>query len=368
MTINEIGQQALKDYKSVKYFPFKNFAGAPFILTAEPFSYLEAFLQAEYNSIKKDTATKKKKTYTKAIYFTKLSNDFYKSSLNANMPSKGTLLYYSFINLVKVYLLTNGYDLETKTEHHGLSLPANSKDVLKLLKNGDGISIYHEFAKTLGKQINNDEGLDIKLADLIRDLPEVHEIAYALDIFGGTKRKFLPVDIQIRTNNNHDKIFYTISYEKKFDKLMRTEKLGKNHFKEKLDKIVVDDDLKRHYFQSKLKLSYTPSSERSWKMCYPKIVDDINNLNIFPIITRQGYRYYLDLEPSRLHRLSNILGFAYYIGTVARYRPTLNEEILKGKYQAIINEAIISCPNQFFYLLVSYITKQVCAIPMSKID
>ena len=44
MTINEIGQQALKDYKSVKYFPFKNFAGAPFILTAEPFSYLEAFL------------------------------------------------------------------------------------------------------------------------------------------------------------------------------------------------------------------------------------------------------------------------------------------------------------------------------------
>jgi hypothetical protein len=149
---------------------------------------------------------------------------------------------------------------------------------------------------------------------------------------------------------------------------MKTEKLGKNHFKEKLDKITVDDDIKRHYFKSKLSLSYTPSSERSWKMCYPKIVDDINSLNVFPIITRQGYRYYLDLEPSRLHRLSSILGFAYYIGTVARYRPTLNEEILKGKYQAIINEALISCPNQFFYLLVSYITKQICAIPMSKID
>lgn len=86
------------------------------------------------------------------------------------------------------------------------------------------------------------------------------------------------------------------------------------------------------------------------------------------LLTRLGYRFYLDLEPYRLHRLSSLLAFTYYIGTVARYRPTLNEEILKGKYQPIINEAIISCPNQFFYLKVNHITKQICAIPMAKID
>ncbi len=86
------------------------------------------------------------------------------------------------------------------------------------------------------------------------------------------------------------------------------------------------------------------------------------------MLTRQGYRFYMDLEPNRLHRLSSVLGFAYYLGTIARYRPSLNEEILKGKYQSIINEAITACPNQFFYLMVSHITKQVCAIPMSKIE
>ena len=72
MTLSELGQIALKDYKSVKYFPFKNNAGAPFILTAEPFSYLEAFLQSELNSIQRDSTGKKKNSLTKAIYFTKL--------------------------------------------------------------------------------------------------------------------------------------------------------------------------------------------------------------------------------------------------------------------------------------------------------
>src|SRR5690606_36263213 len=124
-------------------------AGAAFILTSEPFNYLETFLQNELTSIKRDSTGKNKENLKKAIYFTKLSQDFYNSSLSANMPSKGTLLYYSFINLVKVYLIKNGYDLETKMEHHGLTLPSNSGDVLNLAKKDNGvIFIFQEFAKT----------------------------------------------------------------------------------------------------------------------------------------------------------------------------------------------------------------------------
>lgn len=369
MKLEDIGEISLRDYKPVKYFPFKNQAGAPFILTSEPFNYLEAFLQSELNSIKRDSTGKNKENLKKAIYFTKLSQDFYNSSLSANMPSKGTLLYYSFINLVKVYLIKNGYDLETKMEHHGLTLPSNSREVLNLAKKDNGvIFIFQEFAKTLGKEIKNEEGLDIPFKDLLRDLPEIHEISYALNLFPGTKRKFLPVDITIRTNKQHNKLFYTISYEKKFDKLMKTEKFSKNILKEKLIKLDIENDLSCNHYKSKLNINYTPKSATSWKMCYPRLVEDIESLGIYPMITRSGYRYYLDLDNSRFHRLSSILAFAFYLGTVARYRPTLNEEILKGNYQSAINEAIVSCPNQFFYLLVSYITKQVCAIPMAKIN
>ncbi|MCH3882083.1 YaaC family protein [Tenacibaculum aquimarinum] len=367
MKLEDIGEIALREYKSVKYFPFKNQAGAPFSLTSDPLGYLEAFIDSWHNSIKRDKYKVKNKL-VKARYFTQLSRDFYNSSLQAKMPSKGTLLYYSFINLVKVYLLIEGYDLETKIEHHGLSLPATSTNKLKLANpNGGGISIFHEFAKVLGKEIKNGDGLDLNFIDLVWELPEVHEIGYALDLFT-KKRKFLPVEIKIRTNKKRNRLFYTVSYEKKFDKQMKVDKLTKGICKQKLIELDIENDPKRKHFRSKYSTAYTKGSNRSWVMCYKKIIQDINTLNITPMLTRQGYRYYLDLEPYRLHRLSSFLGFAYYIGTIARYRPTLNEKILKGKFQPLINEAIISCPNQFFYLMTSHITKQICAIPMAKIE
>jgi hypothetical protein len=368
MKLEDIGEQVLREYKSVKYFPFENEAGAPFILTSDPLSYLEAWLDNKLTAIQRD-AGKTRDNLKKAQYFTQLSKDFYNSAKLAKMPSKGTLIYYSFINLTKVFLILRGYDLETKMEHHGLSLPSGSELKLKLANpNGGGISIFHEFSKIIGREIKNTDGVDIDFSDLLRNLPEVHEIGYALNLFPDTKRKFLPVEIKIRTNSARNKLFYTISYEKKFCKQMNVEKFEKGIFKEKLTPIEVENDPYKNHFKSILQVGYTKNSDTSWKMCYPKIIKDLNELNIVPMLTRNGYRFYIDLEASRLHRLSSVLAFAYYLGTVARYRPTLNETVLKGKYQSVINEAITSVPTQFFYLMVSHITNQICAIPMSKIE
>lgn len=368
MILEELWDIALRDYRTVKYFPFKNEAGASISLTSDPLDYLEAWINNWSVSIKRDKG-RMRKNLIKARYFTQLSRDFYNSSQQANMPSKGTLVYYSFINLVKVFLITRGYDLETRVEHHGISLPAGFTDKIRLANpNGDGISIFHEFAKVLGKEINNGDGTEIEILHLLRELPEVHEIGYALNLFSETKRKFLPIEIKIRTNSKRSRLFYTLSYEKKFDKQMNVNRLRQGIYNEKLSELVIEDDKKRKHFKSKYSVSYTTSSDRSWKMCYRKIVNDINLLNLTPMLTRQGYRYYLNLESFRLHRLSSLLGFAFYIGTIARYRPSLNEKILKGKLQPIINEVITSCPNQFFYLMVSHITNQICAVPMAKIE
>lgn len=368
MKLEDIGEQVLREYKSVKYFPFENDAGAPFILTSDPLSYLEAWLDNKLTAIQRDTG-KSRNNLKKAQYFTQLSKDFYNSAKLAKMPSKGTLIYYSFINLTKVFLILRGYDLETKMEHHGLSLPSDSKLKLKLANpNGGGISIFHEFSKIIGKEIKNEDGVNIEFKDLLRNLPEVHEIGYALNLFPNSKRKFLPVEIKIRTNKTRNKLFYTINYEKKFCKQMNVEKFEKGIFKDKLTPIEVENDPYRNHFKSILQVGYTKNSDKSWKMCYPKIINDLNELNIVPMLTRNGYRFYIDLEGSRLHRLSSVLAFSYYLGTVARYRPTLNETVLKGKYQSVINEAITSVPTQFFYLMVSHITNQICAIPMAKIE
>ena len=95
MKLTDLDDQAIKDFKPVKYYPFGNSASSPFILTSDPLGYLEAWLDNSLTSIQRDTNSKKDEL-KKAKYFTQLSKDFYISSQNAKMPSKGTLLYYSF--------------------------------------------------------------------------------------------------------------------------------------------------------------------------------------------------------------------------------------------------------------------------------
>ena len=86
------------------------------------------------------------------------------------------------------------------------------------------------------------------------------------------------------------------------------------------------------------------------------------------MLTRTGYKHYLNLQPEKYNSSTYFFALMYYIGSVARYRPTLNSEILEGDYSAILNEVMTTCPKQFLYFMVSKITKKVCAVPMAKID
>lgn len=368
MKSEKIGEIARRHYQAVKYFPFGNSAGSSFVLTSYPFNYLHAWLDNKINIILRDTEKKRNKL-SKAKYFTTLSEDFYQSSLHAQMPAKGTLIYYSLLNLVKAQLIVSGYDLESKIEHHGLTLPPKNDTKLKLtpMKAPGTISIFHEFAKTLKHPINNSDGNGIELEDLLRELPEIHELGHALGLFQNTKRKFLPVHLTIRTNEPKNKLYFIFTFEKKNEKLMRTDKLEKDPFN-KIIKPVKTNEKDLICYKSIKQINYTKNSDRSWRMAYKKITTEISKLNITPLLTRNGYRNYINLEQPRFHRLSSLLAFTFYIGTVARYRPTLNESVLKGDFQPLISEAIISCPNQFFYQLISHITDQVCAIPQAKID
>ncbi len=102
--MKELGEKLLREYGSINYFPSGNYAGAPFILTSDPLGYIEAFLDSSISSIIRDPGNTRDKLI-KAKYFTHLSEDFYNPSLNARMPSRGTLIYYSFVNLIKDYLI-----------------------------------------------------------------------------------------------------------------------------------------------------------------------------------------------------------------------------------------------------------------------
>lgn len=360
--------EAKKEYGTVKYFPFSSLPADPFILTADPWNYLIAWLETEiklYNGKKGGKPVQQK--LQKAIYFTKLAQNFEISAFQLSLPIKALPQYYSALNLVKAFLLVRGIVLESKMESHGVILRTNEKEKLHVGKqsNNESINIFLEFAKQL--KVNCHPGQEINLKEVISELPEIHEIAYNLKKFDG-KRKFLPINLNIKTNTKRTHLIYEIEIDKKHSQRYDLTKLRKEHWAEKLDDVSETNAQNLIVYRSKSKFNYTADSDLSWKKNYSKLCTEINSLNVATMLSRSGHRYYLNLRTNSMGQMVNYFLILFYLGSVARYRPTLVEEYLKGDFQAVFNEVLSTSPKQFLYNMVSHITGKVCAVPMAKLD
>jgi hypothetical protein len=357
-------ESARKDYHRVKYFPFPVPPGEPYMLTSNPWNFLKTWLN---NEIRKFNRTSpRKKRLEKSLYFLELAENFQNAADYAKLPTKGTFSYYSILNLIKVFLLTSGEDLETTIEHHGLSLPPNETKKLKISSIGnDGINIFATFAKKVGCTVV--PGNFIKIDEMTSELPEIHEMTFNIGKLTTKKRKFLPVEIEILTNTpRHTHLVYELKYEKKNSNLMQVSKFNSGILNSKLQKI--GDDGRWITYRSKNRVNYTKSSENSWYARYNLIRQELTDIGVSVILTRSGYRYYLNLQPNKYKPITYYVALMYYIGSVARYRPTVYNDILTGEYQAVLNETMETCPRQFLYYISSLITKKVCAVPMAKLN
>lgn len=284
------------------------------------------------------------------------------------MPTKGTLTYYSMLNITKAFLLVRGYDLETATEYHGLSLNPNDNVKLTIAgnSNGNGINIFHSFAKELRYTVQ--PGSKLSLTEMVSNLPEIHELTYNLGLLNKKKRKFLPIQIEFISNSKRwSKLSYRLYYSKSHKSNYQTDKLNSSKIKEIISKEDLDAEDLEVYRSNQIR-SLTHNSDRSWCSNYSELCKEIEELKVHLMLTRQGYKYYLDLQPDKYNPLIYSFALMFYIGSVARYRPTLNESILEGKYKAIISETMKSTPKQYLYHLTGLITNKICAIPMANLD
>jgi hypothetical protein len=355
---------AKRKYNSVKFFPFPVEPGEPFMLTSNPWNFLNTWLNNEIRKYQRSSDNSKR--IEKSLYFLELAENFHTASEKARMPTKGTLIYYSTLNLVKVFLLNSGVDLEVSMEHHGLVLQSNEKRRLKTSPSKDDcINIFAKFSELIGSPITAGEFIDID--EMISEITEIHEMTYNIGKLITTKRKFLPVEIEIKTNiPRRSHLVYEIKFEKKNSNIMRCEKFDSGILNRKLD--LISDDGAYKTYRSKKRFNYTNNSDSSWKLRYKEIQDEITELGMSVILTRRGYRYYLNLQPNKYKPITYYVSLMYYIGSVARYRPTLYKNILTGEYQAVFNETIETCSTQFLYYISSLITKKICAVPMAKLN
>jgi hypothetical protein len=353
----EPGIPAEYEYQPVKYFPFKVGPAKPLVLTADPWSYLYAWLTQQ-----RPAKGVGRRRYERALYYTGLAEGFYRAAETTQLPTKGTLAYYGMLNLIKCFISVRGVELEQKLEHHGLTLPHRTKSLIQVQDNSPNrVAIFHEFARSLGTPVAATER--VSLTEVYSHIPEIHEIAFSLGLLNLTKRKFLPVKINFLVNGKKDRLFTEIRYEKKNDMRADTSNFLQGARAQYFQKR--EERESWIVFRSKGRNRVTNTS---FPRIYINILRRYTKFNIAAILTRDGYRYYCDLLPGHFHHLCYTVMAMFYIGSVARYRPTEMREVMESPLRPLLTESVATCPKQFLYQLASLTTNSVCVIPHAKID
>jgi len=351
-----IGLPAMRDYRSVEFSHIEVAPGAAATLTADPWSYARAHLSQARQGKKGSNA----QGYQRALHYTRLAEGFYAAMDGAETRTKGVLAYYGMLNLVKAYLSINRVELETVIEHHGMTVPIGKDRTIRLFPNtgGGNIQILGAFAASLGTPITGQ--IDIEYIEVCAQIPELHQLLFA----GGhiKRRKFLPIQIAFRVTEDRRKLFAEYHYDKGHEGDLPIRNFHKGERARYLRRSIRRENLIVHQT-----VATKPLSKKNWPTVYRNYLRTFNGADLASILTRQGYRYYCDLEPRGLHHLCYSLISMFFIGTISRYRPTTVEKTFAGRNRPIATEALSLVPHQFCYQMVSRLTDSLCVVPYAQL-
>lgn len=188
---------------------------------------------------------------------------------------------------------------------------------------------------------------------------------------GGGSRRFVPVRIDFVVDEREDgqkpKYIWTqLRYEKKEEGQI-------NKLCEKLLKGARGDYFKLHSddgdqvvltSRSRKQLKH---SKKNWATVYANICRDYEKFALFSLLSRDGYRYYVNLYSPMFPQLCYPVLLCFYVGTLSRYRPRTLEEVMASSLGPIINESLTLCPRQFLYQVAGVVTNQVVVVPQASI-
>jgi len=350
-------QPARFHHTRVIFSPFGAEPDASLVLTADPWSYLKSHLKRLHKNCKGDNRIRAER----ALYFSSLAEEFYAAAETTPLPAKATVAYYGVLNLAKCLICVRGTTLGDKVEHHGLSPSSVGGKDIKISKRAKNhINIFHEFSAALNSVVPSQD--DIDLGECLSHIPEVHEIAVRLELLPGKRRHLLPIEISILTDTKEQWLFSEMTYKKKqknrlnIDKLLRGKR--QHYFREPRTE---DNSI---VFRAKRRKRFNWSN---FPLKYKNICGEYVNHDIVTLLTKDGYRYYCDLNDPAFRHLAYSFMLMFHLGTISRYNPSGTENLLEGEQRPVISEALALTPRQFLYQIVSRITESVCVVPFANI-
>lgn len=322
----------------------------PKIFVSDPWGVLRGHLSEKKDRV---STTKLKKRFDIALHFARQAEQFSVAARFTDLPTKGTLLYYSMMNLVKSYLTYQAIDCGN---HHGITQVSGGSKKIRLNSIKGRISTFENFSLALNGHFN--AGDQFSFDDLTTKILEVHKLD---NLWGSNSRylKYVPIKMNFiefyRGSNQLFNLHIEIQEKHKgsYD-LTHFLKNGREDVFQSIDGSLLRYRLKR---SRKLQIS---SLERKINGLFK---NELYPLNFVDLLDHDKYVHYCFLGRPTYHHLCYPYLFMFYVGYYARYFPVESDKMMKGKKHAIISEVVKQCPPQFVYQLLSRILEKKCVIP-----
>ena len=299
------------------------------------------------------------------------SQDYFRAAEVAGLfTAKPVLLYYSFLNLVKAYVLTKGQRAEYAAAFHGLKerlQPQNGRElldsVLEAIPSGANVNIFDDFLIAL-KGVGLGGNVTYKVPIILPQLLQGHRLWCAaadenerfievarLDLLQDAAAHTLWIVVNIfeddltRLGIAHTQVLRGAGLHGRFREVASTEMVG-------------DRRLLKFEQMTPIDYNHRPSDT------VPDVVGGIKHDLWSNVLSVPPYRkYYVYVAPTAerayvLPQLASILALFYYLGSVTRYKPQKIGALLQGDFGAQLEECVVNLPNQFLYLLASEFAKQ----------
>lgn len=293
--------------------------------------------------------------------------------------AKPLLLYYSFMNLAKAYVLTKHLHSTLDKAQHGLSeqLPAGGNELVDAYldaypsSGGGRPNLFADFLKA----VSDRELLAQTRFDIPYLFPQIvagHRLwAEATDSF----ERFVSIrEIRAMQDTPTKSLWFvihvnaaTLSILGMTHKKMLNGALLSGKYREvaNLQDREANEPILRFEQVSPTKYSHRPSDK------IPALVSTLRHkLWTVANFTRPFREYYLYVAPTAersqvLPQLLSVYALTYYLGSIVRYRPQHFRRIIDSSHGAQVQEFLSSQPTQFLYLLASeFIRRDIARAPL----
>lgn len=295
------------------------------------------------------------------------AEDFYFATGGTHFSARPLLYYYSFMNLVKAFLIGRGAS-PTPRWTHGLThvhpavvSPSWTTQKLSVEHRAQRNPIFRRFVRELAPVARIFQSYEVE--DLVEQIVGVH--ANWQDA-RNARASFVHATFELRKTSRPSDALAVITVH---DTSRRSNEIMKS--------VAGVAGLQRTTSIEGF-VRYETRRDRvrrgrggGFAASVARLAGEIRVAGVHAILTHQGYRYYLsDLRhpTRRLPQLAAIYAVMFYLASITRYRPYDFDRYLSSRSGPLLREFLATQPAQFLFLVASEVANNEVVVPFGTID